>query len=156
MDDLPSYSIEISRQDVLLADLDQARLRQAVELTLRHHQCSRAELHVALVDDATIADLNEKYRGHPGPTDVLSFDLAEPGAKVLDGQIVVSVETARREAVERRHSAEAEVLLYCIHGTLHLLGYDDATPEDARRMHEMEDTLLTELGIGPVYGAKAS
>ena len=156
MDDLPSYSIEISRQDGLPVDLDEARLRQAIELTLQRHQCPRAELHVALVDDPSMAELNEKYRDQAGPTDVLSFDLAEPADGNVDGQIVLSVETARREAEERHHSVEAEALLYCIHGTLHLLGYDDATAGDGQRMHEMEDTLLIDLGVGPVYGARTS
>ena len=156
MDDVPSYSIEISRHDNLPGDLDQGRIRQAGELALHRHHCPKAELHVALVDDAAMAELNERYRDHAGPTDVLSFDLAEPGADRLEGQLVVSVETAQREAQGRAHSVEAEVLLYCVHGTLHLLGYDDASAQEARRMHRMEDRLLVELGVGVVYGAAAS
>ena len=66
---------------------------------------------------------------------------------------MVSVETARREAGQRGHAAGAEVLLYCVHGVLHLLGYDDTDPQQAQRMHAAENELLTELGIGPVYGA---
>lgn len=156
MDDVPSYAIEISRQEGLPGDLDAARIKQAVELALHRHRCSRAEVHLALVDDATIAELNARYRHRAGPTDVLSFDLAESGAQMLEGQVVVSLDAARREARQRNHSLEAEVLLYCLHGTLHLLGYDDVEAEEARRMHQVEDGLLTELGLGVVYGTAAS
>ena len=69
----------------------------------------------------------------------------------VDGEIVVSAETAWREADRREVGAEAELLLYVIHGTLHLLGFDDAAAEDAASMHEKEDALLIALGYGPVY-----
>ena len=151
----PCYQIEVSRR-APAGEVDDGRLLRALELALRRQGCGRARLEVALVDDAEIARLHERYLRQAGPTDVLSFDLSEPGQEGLDGQVVVSVETARREARRRDHGVEAEVVLYGLHGTLHLLGYDDATPDQAERMHRMEDELLTELGFGAVYGVRSS
>ncbi len=84
--------------------------------------------------------------GDPRPTDVLTFDLRDDGdAEAIEGEVVVSVETARREAVHRRLPEAAEILRYVIHGTLHLVGYDDATPARRRRMRAREDSVLKEL-----------
>ena len=153
MDDVPSYVIEISGSDHPPADPQARDIRRAVELALQRHRCPQARLQIALVDDDAIAKLNQQYLGHKGPTDVLSFDLSEAGVDGVEGQLVVSVETARREAQLRNHAVEAEVLLYCLHGTLHLLGYDDATADGARQMHDLEDQLLGEMGLEAVYGA---
>ncbi len=152
MDDDPAYEIEVTR-DGEPGDPDDQLIRSVLESALRQHQCPRATLDVALMDDARIAELNARFLDHAGPTDVISFDLGTAGQDGVDGQIAVSVETARREAYRRGHSVEAEVLLYCLHGTLHLLGYGDGEPADAARMHETEDRILSDLGLGPVYGS---
>ena len=154
MEDDPAYEIEVTRQ-ADPGDCDERRIREATELALRRHSCCKAQLSIALVDDAEIARLNAQFLGRTGPTDVLSFDLAEAHRQELDGQIVVSVETARRQAQQRGHSVEAESILYSLHGTLHQLGYDDAKAEDAERMHRVEDALLTELGFGAIYGTRS-
>ena len=147
----PSALVEISSLTVL-GPLDVDRLRAAVLLTLQRHQCRPASLSITYVDDQQITQLNQQYLDRPGPTDVLSFDLADPDTAGIDGQVVVSVETAQRQAGERGHPLEAELALYTIHGVLHLLGYDDRQEDQARRMHAREDELLTELGYGPVFG----
>jgi len=152
MEDDPAYRIEVSRRADAPWEASEQRIRQAIEHVLRRHQRREATVSVALVNDPHIAELNECYLGHQGPTDVLSFDLSEEGAARLEGQIVISLDTAAREAGRRGHAAEAEVLLYCVHGMLHLLGYGDAEPEQAARMHRREDELLSELGVGVVYG----
>ena len=87
----------------------------------------KATISVAVVDDDAISELNGEFLGHQGPTDVLSFVL-EQGEDFLDGEVVVSAETAQRAAAEFGWSAAEELLLYVIHGALHLAGYDDATP----------------------------
>ncbi len=61
---------------------------------------------------------------------------------------------AHREARRRHHSTDAELMLYAVHGTLHLLGYEDSQPESAQQMHRTEDAILSELGVGPVYSAE--
>lgn len=134
-----------------------AALRQAVQATLRRHGVQQAEVSVVVVDDGEMAQINEQYLGHHGPTDVITFDLRGDGAQDWpEGEVVVSVETARREAAARGHDTAAELMLYAVHGTLHLLGSDDRTRAAARRMHAMEDEILQDLGVGAVYGAKAS
>ena len=175
MEDDPEYDIAIARVSGSAPPSD-AVLQSAIEATLRHHHTSAARISVALVDDTRIADLNAAHLGHHGPTDVLAFDLSDasecPPARardraetaprprrcasaadkeMVDGEIIVSVDTAQREAVERGHSIEAELALYVVHGTLHLLGYNDDCERDAVRMHEMEDEILSSVGIGPAY-----
>lgn len=114
--------------------------RQAVDATLRSAGVSPrgVEVSVLLTDDAAIAALNAQYRGKDGPTDVLSFsqdaEFHAPGAPRLLGDIVISLDTAARQAANQGHTLDAEVCWLAIHGTLHLLGYDDATAEGFTEM----------------------
>ncbi len=122
----------------------------AVRSVFKREGVTRYEVSVALVDDRRIAELNRLYLRHDGPTDVLSFPLSE-GAGVA-GEVVVSVERAVAVASRRNKDAVGEVLLYVVHGCLHLLGYDDRTPGDAKRMHGRENQILTSLGYPDAYG----
>ena len=114
------------------------------------------EIAVTVVGDGRMGDLHRRYKGDPTSTDVLSFDLGagddgEPG--VLDADVVVCLDEAARQAGRRRgHPVRDELLLYALHGTLHLLGYDDTDDRSARRMHRRENELLAEAGYGEVYG----
>lgn len=131
---------------------------RAVRLTLRAENCPRCELSVALVDDERMTQLHDRYLNINAPTDVLTFDLSESDAgesNGIDGEIVVSVDTARREAEVRCLPPSTEILLYVIHGVLHLLGYDDTNDEQSAIMHAREDALLSELGLQRAYEAKA-
>ncbi len=154
MDDEGPYDIEVT---CVCADDDirESAIVDAVTAALRAHHVRRAEVSVAVVDDPTIARLNEQHLGHEGPTDVITFDFGDDEEDSVEGEIVLSVDTARREAEGRGHPVASEVALYVVHGTLHLLGYDDQLASDAREMHEREDAILTSLGIGPVYGRSA-
>jgi probable rRNA maturation factor len=122
--------------------VDRRRLRSCAARLLRELGCARAELSIALVDDATITSLNARYRGVARPTDVLSFSLVEgPHSErrgALLGDVVVSLETATIQARRARRSLDDEVLRLLIHGTLHLLGHDHVGDEDARRMRAEE------------------
>ena len=153
MGDESPYDICVSDDEGPHQPIHADRIKRAVGETLRQHHRDAARISVALVSDAQIAALNRQHLGHDGPTDVLSYDLTEPddGAP-LEGEIVISRETAARQAARRDHSTEAEALLYAVHGTLHLVGYDDRTAEDAAAMHAEEDRILTLLGVGAVYG----
>jgi len=110
---------------------------------------ARSELSIALVDDATGAALNERWRRRRGPTDVLSFPLREGrharqrGA--LLGDVVIALGVARRQAEARGHDLEAECRRLLVHGVLHLLGYDHVRPEQARRMRAKERALWRHL-----------
>jgi probable rRNA maturation factor len=119
------------------------------------------ELSVAVVDDERMARLHLEHKGQAGPTDVLSFDLsdaaaaAEPGgaAAAVAGDVIVCWPEAQRQSAERGHGARAELLLYAVHGLLHLLGYDDREPGDFERMHAQEDRVLVAIGESAVYSS---
>jgi probable rRNA maturation factor len=110
----------------------------------------RGELTVSLVGDAEMRVLNRDYRGSDRPTDVLAFALREgqraPGDDAVLGDIVISLDTAARQALQRRASISAEVRTLLIHGVLHLLGYDhERSAADARRMRRRERRLLASI-----------
>lgn len=125
-------------------------IRSRVEGLLRAESCSeRVEVSVLLTDDKGIAALNKQYRGVDGPTDVLSFaqmegDIEDPGGggPMVLGDIVISVETALRQARERGAGLGDEIDVLLAHGLLHLLGYDHADPEGERRMFARQESLL--------------
>jgi len=125
-----------------LPPVDRARLRSSARRILRALDHSRSELSVALVDDAAITELNAAYRGREEPTDVLSFSLLEgkhaDRRGALLGDVVVSLETAARQARRARRSLEEEVERLLVHGTLHLLGHDHRQPDEARAMRAEE------------------
>lgn len=89
--------------------------------------------------DHEIRSLNRQYRGKDKPTDVLSFPLADELHPFLLGDVVISVETAARQAQRRGHSLREELQILLIHGILHLLGYDhEVSRSEAIRMHRKE------------------
>ena len=97
------------------------------------------EICIELTDDATIHEFNRDYRSVDRPTDVLSFPVFE-GEELIAvpdghlGDIMISVETAARQAKELGHSTEREIMFLAVHGTLHVLGYDHMVPEDEEIM----------------------
>lgn len=140
----PEPHVAVSDQQDLIS-LSSQRIVDLVRLVLRGEN-DRHDVSVALVDDAAIAELHERWLGVPGPTDVIAFPLlAEGDADLLLGEVVVSSDTAMRQATERGHPPERELLLYVVHGVLHLLGYDDHDPEDRQRMHQRQEQLLEEF-----------
>ncbi len=110
------------------------------------------ELSVALVGDEEIRLLNERYRSLDEPTDVLSFPVDEPlpsGPRLI-GDVIISVEKAARQAIQRRRSLDDELEMLLIHGILHNLGYDhERSPEDAREMRTLERRVRQELRPAP-------
>ncbi len=143
--------IEISNQQTI-AKVDATLLRRGIRAALKDHGPARekgAEVSVALVDDEEIARLHALYMNDPQPTDVITFPLTDAdgecrGGQVI-GEIVISVETARREAKRRRKSVASETLLYAVHGALHLAGYDDQAPEEARVMKEVQEEIVARI-----------
>ncbi len=134
-------------------------IREAVRCALARLKRHDAHIGIALVDDEEIARLHGEFLGKDGPTDCITFDLSEDADfdnACVEGDVVVSIETAAREATRRGHSLAAETCLYSIHGVLHLLGYDDLNDEDAARMHALEDEILTDAGFGPVYSVNGA
>jgi len=108
---------------------------------------SKVELSIALVSDPQIKRLNKLYRNKDKPTDVLSFPIGE---KVEDwlilGDIVISVDTAKRQAKELGHSLEEELKRLLVHGLVHLLGYDhELGGEEEKKFFELEEFVLKGL-----------
>ena len=126
-----------------------ARLRRRARHLLDELGLGSAELSLVLVSDAVMHDLNRTWRGKDRPTDVLAFAQREgagPPTGLL-GDVVISVDTARRQAVALGHSLAAEAERLLVHGLLHLLGYDhERSPAEARRMQRKERALIRALG----------
>jgi len=111
---------------------------------------SDAELSVVLVDDPEMRRLNATYRHIDRATDVLAFAMREGDGSGLHpdvlGDVVISLDTAARQAAERGGTLEDEVRLLLTHGVLHLLGYDhERSPADARKMFSRQRALLAQL-----------
>jgi len=111
------------------------------------------EISVWLATDEEVAALNAQYRGTNQPTDVLSFPMLDeqfphalPGHPILLGEVVISVETAARQAAPNGHDPITEILMLCLHGTLHLLGYDDQTAAQQTEMNQIAVQTLRLLG----------
>lgn len=129
---------------------DRARLRAAVKTVLQCEGIDKARISLAIVDDPCIHELNRRYLAHDEPTDVLSFVLERrPG--FVEGEIVASADTAARRAVQFNWPPADELLLYVVHGALHLAGYDDQTPAARGEMRRRERLYLHEFGLLPPY-----
>lgn len=126
--------------------VDEGQLVAAAREVLRESAFASAGVSVAVVDDATIHELNRRYLNHDWPTDVLSFVLDEQDDH-LKGEVILSADTAAASAAEIGWPAAAEQLLYVIHGTLHLVGYRDQRPAEAKRMRAAEAEYLRRFGF---------
>ena len=135
----------------------EALINTVLEEAARRHALSDAtEVSVTLVDDGQIQVINRDYRGLDRPTDVISFALEEGDEPaiiggppdLLLGEIVISMETAVRQAGDYGHTLAREVAFLALHGMLHLLQYDHMTPEDERVMLDKQAEILDALGIG--------
>ncbi|HEY2585592.1 MAG TPA: rRNA maturation RNase YbeY [Tepidisphaeraceae bacterium] len=151
--DDPSFDLEISPQvGAQYIAFVRSHLLQAHAIlrpALQH-------LSLAFVNDAKMSQLHQEFLNIPGPTDVLTFELDhDKKGRVTAGEVVVCVPEARRQAKQRGSAIEKELLLYALHGMLHLCGFDDRTASGYHRMHHKEDQILTRLGIGPVFAADA-
>lgn len=143
------------------AEIDEAGLAALARYVLddlRVHPL--AELSVLLVDESAMAKLHEQWMSEPGPTDVLAFPMDElrpesqpgtgPGDRQADesgmpsllGDVVICPQVAAVSAGRARHSPAEEVELLCVHGILHLLGFDHAEPKDHATMFGLQERLL--------------
>ncbi len=133
-----------------LPRVNELLVRRTAELLLVLAGMPDAELSVLLVDDKQISELNRSWRRKSGPTNVLAFSLTEgdDSAMAMDllGDIVISVETAAREAADEGLSLHLRLQVLLVHGFLHLIGYDhEKSDSEAVRMHDKERELLHEL-----------
>ena len=110
---------------------------------LQENHKTPMEVTLVFVDDAFITDLNQRFLGRDGPTDVLAFDLGKtPPASMDVGEVYISVERAREQAETYHVPLEEEIARLTIHGLLHLSGYDDETGADRNLMHKRTEAYL--------------
>ncbi len=112
-----------------------------------------ASVSLALVDQASIHEINRVHLGHDWPTDVISFPLSNPDDVVLSGELVVSAEMAVLTAADSGVEPREELALYIVHGLLHLCGHDDTTESGAAEMRRREDEILSASGITNPFSA---
>lgn len=156
-----AYRIAISDEQQAM-QVDHAWLQQIAGSVLQEEGVETAQISVALVEDPAIHEVNRRYLQHDYPTDVISFLLndapaqagpAAPAGKAasIDGEVVISAETAARTAGELGCPPMHELALYLVHGLLHLCGYDDQTDADRTRMRGREQSHLQKFGITANY-----
>jgi len=169
------YSIQIANvQDQV--EIDESLLRQVTEKTLSAEQVAEAQISIAVVDNARIRVLNCRHLGHDYDTDVLSFLLeceesaapengtpADSGAesrrgrgKRIEGEVVISAEMAAATAGDFDWSPHDEIVLYLVHGLLHLVGYDDCSDAQRQEMRFHERSLLSAWDLVPRYADEAA
>ena len=139
-----SHRIEISDQQQRAVDFEDCT--KVARMIVDDFGFDQSEISIAFVDDPTIRDLNKQYLNHDYETDVISFVLEE-SETTLTGQLLVSTDTAEKMGQQIGVPMEHEVLLYVIHGMLHLVGFDDTDPESAEKMRAAEADYLGRFGI---------
>jgi probable rRNA maturation factor len=127
-------------------------LRRGIVAAHEHLRSPIRELSVAIVPSSRIAQIHERFLDQRGPTDVLTFELEHNArGESISGEIVICSTIAKSRAKSLGHPVCHELLLYAVHGLLHLSGFDDRTAAAFAAMHAREDEILTRLGVGPVF-----
>ena len=157
-------NLENDQQKLELSAQVLERLQEGLQAVARLNELpEESEVDVTIVDDEEIHALNREYRGMDKPTDVLSFaldedceDEAEPELiggpeEHLFGDIIISAETALRQAEEYGHGLEREMTYLAVHGMFHLLGYDHMTEEDKAEMRAKEEEALRAINLSEEY-----
>ena len=105
---------------------------------------------VEIVDDARMGLLHQRWHGDPSTTDVLTFPMSGPG-EPIDADVACCLDEAERRAESFGHDRARELVLYALHGLLHVVGHDDRDEDSFRRMHAEEDRLLESVGLGALF-----
>jgi probable rRNA maturation factor len=133
-----------------IAKIHRRRIREIIKNIIQYLKVDeKTEISILFTDDKFIKSLNKKYRGINKSTDVLTFNLEEGDLKFpeldennLLGDIIISVETAQRQANNLNHNLENELMILLIHGLLHLIGYDHEEDRDNKIMQVKENEIL--------------
>lgn len=149
---MSDYTIHLQVSETYADRVDEAVLRQAAELALTTAQApAPAALSVVVTDTATVQALNAQHLGEDAPTDVLSFptegdpNTSEPGEPPYLGDVLLAFPVAETQAKTAGHGVQAELHLLTVHGVLHLLGYDHATPDQQAEMWALQSAALDAL-----------
>ena len=153
---IPDRAVEVEiEHDAWLAALPQATsmVMRSATATLATVDRAIAGIVILLTSDAEVADLNQRFRGKPGPTNVLSFPAADQVGGHL-GDIALAYGVCAREAGEQGKTLAHHLQHLVAHGVLHLLGYDHETDAEAHEMEGLERKILAGLGIADPYAAE--
>ncbi|QQE12166.1 rRNA maturation RNase YbeY [Planctomycetota bacterium] len=151
---LADFELHISREADDCAPSTDGWLEPMIRKALIAADVTTGSLGINIVHDDRMADLHMQFMNIPGTTDVLTFDMRDDTADPFEGDIVICIDEAARQAEAHKHDTRTELLLYAVHGILHLLGYDDHELEDFQTMHKREDEILQAIGIGKVFNLK--
>jgi probable rRNA maturation factor len=132
--------------------LEFQRLKDAARAVLEGEGVKACKVTLAFVDNTHIHRLNKQFLQHDEPTDVLTFPYTDPGAKTLEGEVAIGYEVAKENAADRGHDVNLELMLYVVHGCLHLCGYDDSDAKGAAEMRTKEREYLAKLGLPDISG----
>ncbi len=142
------FQIEFARRCPLVP-LDETICQKLVTRGLREAGFQQGTLSIAILDDAEIQDIHQRYLGSDQTTDVITFPLESSGDR-LEGEILVNAEMAARRCAEFGWSAASELLFYLAHGVLHLCGQQDGDDASRAAMHAEQYRLLQSVGVnGP-------
>jgi len=140
----PVIKVALANEQTRLP-IDRRRLRRAARIVLQNENIHKAEISLAVVDESSIRRLNRQYLHHDQPTDVLSF-LLDRSAGEFVGEVIVSADAALGSASQYGWPPADELLLYVVHGLLHLVGYEDLTRAGRVRMRRREARYMVQLG----------
>lgn len=118
------------------------KLTELVAFAARAEGAAVSDVDIAVVSSGEMAAMNRRYLGHAGSTDVLSFDMSDSRSVGISAQIVVCGDMAVQQARIRGLPRQRELMLYVVHGLLHLMGYEDKTPRGGAKMHAREEEIL--------------
>ncbi|HAU37196.1 MAG TPA: rRNA maturation RNase YbeY [Phycisphaerales bacterium] len=119
------------------------QIAELVAFTAEQEGVRVAEMDIAIVASDEVATHNRRWLGHAGATDVLSFDLSDGRESGLVGQLILCGDVAAAQGPAHGQTARRELLLYVVHGLLHLMGHEDQSIRGAARMHAREDEILS-------------
>lgn len=134
----------VAEYDTTTCLLDCAAIAAAVRAAASIGGCSDCRIGVRVTSDPVIHQINREFLNHDYPTDVISFPYAL-SAPIVEGELIVSIDTAVVQAADAGWSVAEELLLYVIHGTLHLVGYDDVDDADRSVMRDAEAKAMSLL-----------
>ena len=140
--------MKIQLRNLQPVPVDRDKLNKVLDGAAEQLGTAVDNLSVALVDDARISRLNRQLLQRSGPTDVIAFE-AEQDAEGSSGEIIISVQTAQRQAQQYGHSLIAELCLLAIHGLLHVMGYEDQAEAGRAEMERLQESLMDEVGPQP-------
>jgi probable rRNA maturation factor len=146
------FMIRLSIANPYEYPLEFQRLKEAARTVLEAEGVTACKITLAFVDNPHIHRLNKQFLQHDEPTDVLTFPYTDPSAKLLEGEVVIGYHVAKENAAERGHELALELLLYVVHGCLHLCGYEDRDKSSVAEMRAKERLYLRLLGLPDIAG----